>query len=108
MRRLTPILVASSLSLVALVALDGCKKKGELKQEVVVRDGQCVRVSTCVVNAKTDPTPAECDTPAPQPQPTECPDELKSQLPADVQKAQSAQDILNQGAAATAKATAEP
>ena len=95
-----------TISLVALVALVGCKKKGELKEEVVVRDGQCVRTATCVVNAKTDPTPAECDPPPPQPQPTECPDNLKSQLPAAVQKAQGVQDILNQGAAATASATA--
>lgn len=105
MRRFPTLLAAAAL-LVLLAPLAACKKKGELKQEVVVRDGQCVRVSTCVVNAKSDPTPAECDPPPPNPQPTECPDNLKDSLPAEVKKAQSAQDILNQGAAATASATA--
>jgi hypothetical protein len=95
------LLVASLL--VILVA--GCKKKGEVKEEVIVRDGQCVRVSTCVVNVKSDPSPAECEKPVPGPQPVDCPDEMKAALPAEVKKAQGAQDILNQGAAATAAAT---
>ena len=104
MRRLS-ILFATSL---LLVLAFGCKKKGEIKQEVVIRDGQCVRMSTCVVNAKTDPSPAECDQPVPTPQPTECPEALKSALPTEVKKAQGAQDILNQAGAATASATAMP
>jgi hypothetical protein len=102
MRRPTLVLAASLLLVSSLAA---CKKKGELKQDVVVRDGRCVRVSTCVVNAKTDPTPAECDPPPPAAEPTECPENLKAALPTDVKKAQGAQDILNQGAAATASAT---